>query len=90
MSILGGLGIEERWHEWNKKTCKGIIAKYITRGKRPLQTVSKTLKTYMRSGYVSREQLNDILSLVEIETVRPFRDPARLARYNELRRELGF
>jgi len=74
----------------NKRRCKGIIASYIVRAKQPLQTVSKTLKTYVRRGYVSREQLNDILSVVEIETVRPFRDRARLARYNELRRELGF
>jgi len=89
MSILR-LSSEEFAHEMNKRRCKGIIASYIVRAKQPLQTVSKTLKTYVRRGYVSREQLNDILSVVEIETVRPFRDRARLARYNELRKELGF
>ena len=89
MSIVW-LGTEELVHEMRKRTCKGIIASYIARPKRSLQTVSKTLETYVRKGYISREQLNDILSMVEIETVRPFRDRARLARYNELRRELGF
>ena len=85
-----GLSSEEFAHEMNKRRCKGIIVSYIARAKQPLQTVSKTLKTHVTRGYVSREQLNNILSLVEIETVRPFRDQARLARYNELRRELGF
>lgn len=89
MSMLG-LSSEEYTHEMNKRRCKGIIASYIAKAKQPLQTVSKTLKTHMRSGYVSRKQLNDILILVEIETVRPFRDQVRLARYNELKRELGF
>jgi len=89
MSILGR-STEEFAYEMHKRTCKGIIASYITKAKRPLQTVSKTLKTYVREGYISREQLNDILSMVEIETVRPFRNQARLTRYNELRRELGF
>jgi len=89
MSILG-LSSEEFAHEMNRRRCKGIIASYIAKAKQPLHTVSSTLRTYVTRGYVSREQLNNILSLVEIETVRPFRDRARLARYNELRRELGF
>jgi len=89
MSILG-LSSEEFAHEMNRRRCKGVIASYIAKAKQPLHTVSSTLRTYVIRGYVSREQLNNILSLVEIETVRPFRDPARLARYNELRRELGF
>jgi len=89
MSILG-LSSEEFAHEMNRRRCKGVIASYIAKAKQPLHTVSSTLRTYVIRGYVSREQLNNILSLVEIETVRPFRDRARLARYNELRRELGF
>lgn len=89
MSILA-LGSEEFAKEMNKRRCKGIIASYVARGKQPLETVLKTLNTHVRKDYITIEQLGSILSMVESKTVRPFRHSTRIARYNELRKGLGF
>ncbi len=71
---------------------KGRIARFVAREKENPSTISKALKTLIRNGHLSVQDLNKILLEVENETVEAFAIDAsyvgRKERLTMLREEL--
>ena len=75
---------------WRYSWGKGLIAKYVARGRRKHESLVKMLKTSLQRGIISPSDLERIFIEVEYETVEPFpNQPIRRERFEALKRDIN-
>lgn len=71
-----------------RRVCAGLIRKYMSRPKRPLATVTKSIETIARRQGVLPADLAEELQEIRQLSVDPF-GQERLARFDEITAELS-
>lgn len=78
---------------WWRDMARGQVVACV-RGRVKVESAAKWLQTALRKRRFDVDTLNDVLSVVERESVEPFmgspwNEPARVQRFDELRRKLA-